>query len=303
MLQSSVHTLKTKQDLWRDVGDTLQEGVSMKVHSALELFVRYEQSVGLSKQTIRSYQNSVNSYVHHHGEVNVSHINKENFLDWQLKLARVGVSQNTRNTYAIAFRAFLRYLNEFYYCKYRMSDFRPPKRLQVTRRWLSKDEVIYILKHVDDTLMNAIICMLYTTGLRVSELCALNITDIKRDEISIIGKGGKMRTVYLSEQCQKDLTLYLQERRDDNIALFVNTRGNRMTPALLRRKFKKLSDEVGLDFSPHVLRHSFATTLLRNGADIRHIQQLLGHSKISTTEIYTHVVSPDLRDVHRRFMV
>ncbi|KKU20816.1 MAG: Tyrosine recombinase XerD [Candidatus Nomurabacteria bacterium GW2011_GWA1_46_11] len=160
----------------------------------------------------------------------------------------------------------------------------------------------------------ALLRMLFSTGMRVSELCSVNRDDIdlKRGELSVLGKGRKIRLVFLSEEAREHLKKYLDRRTDADGALFIRVpkRGFgkssdlRLTPRSVQRaveKYAKMAGIVGKHVSPHSLRHSFATNLLRNGADIRSVQALLGHSSVTTTQIYTHVTDQQLREVHKRF--
>ena len=146
----------------------------------------------------------------------------------------------------------------------------------------------------------AILELLFSTGLRVSELCALNrdsFGEAKNDEISIRGKGGKIRVVFVSEEAKQAVKNYLDKRSDTEEALFF------LTPRSVERMIKQRAIEAGISkkVTPHILRHCFATDLLSNGADIRSVQALLGHSNIATTQIYTHITDKQLRDVHKNF--
>jgi site-specific recombinase XerD len=161
----------------------------------------------------------------------------------------------------------------------------------------------------------AIMELLFSTGLRVSELCSLNRDlDITKDEFTIRGKGEKLRIVFLSEEARKSLAEYLNNRTDMDEALFIQQGPRvvkleeqnvslRLTPRSVERIVKRIAIEAGISkrVTPHTIRHSFATDLLRNGADIRSVQMMLGHSNIATTQIYTHVTNKQLRDVHKKF--
>jgi len=146
----------------------------------------------------------------------------------------------------------------------------------------------------------AILELLFSTGLRVSELCALNresFSEARAGEISIRGKGGKIRVVFISDTAKEALKEYLNKRSDMEESLFF------ITPRSIERMIKQRAVEAGISkkVTPHVIRHCFATDLLSNGADIRSVQALLGHSNIATTQIYTHVTDKQLRDVHKNF--
>ena len=159
----------------------------------------------------------------------------------------------------------------------------------------------------------AIMELLFSTGLRVSELCSLNSDlDLSRDELSVRGKGDKVRVVFLSPAAKESVQRYLKARKDMEEALFVNIVGDdkkskraphRLTPRSVQNIVKKYATKAGITkkVTPHVLRHSFATDLLSNGADIRSVQALLGHASINTTQIYTHVTDAHLREVHKKY--
>jgi site-specific recombinase XerD len=158
--------------------------------------------------------------------------------------------------------------------------------------------------------------MLFSTGLRVSELCSLqNDLDLHLDEFSIRGKGGKVRVVFLSDEAKKALKNYLALRKDMSEALFAPTSGAVGEPTksidlhegLTRRSIERIVKRYAIiagiskKVTPHVIRHVFATDLLSNGADIRSVQAMLGHANIGTTQIYTHVTDKHLRDIHKKF--
>jgi site-specific recombinase XerD len=160
----------------------------------------------------------------------------------------------------------------------------------------------------------ALLETLFSTGVRVSELASLNRNsiDFSRGEFTVNGKGNKFRVVFLSERAKELIGAYLKKREDIDDALFIRIPRNaafhatsdlRMTPRSIERLIKKYSAKAGIakKVTPHSLRHQFATDLLRNGADIRSVQALLGHSHITTTQIYTHITDAMLREVHKKF--
>jgi site-specific recombinase XerD len=169
----------------------------------------------------------------------------------------------------------------------------------------------------------AILELFFSTGLRLSELCSLNRDlDLSKDEFSIRGKGEKVRVVFLSDSAKEAIREYLKSRKDMDEPLFIqysrntgnkrpnlgSTRSsasdtNRLTPRSIERIVKLYAIVAGISkkVTPHVIRHSFATDLLSNGADIRSVQMMLGHANIATTQIYTHITDKQLRDVHKKF--
>lgn len=237
------------------------------------------------------------------------------------------MKQNTQNRYLTALRSFLRYLiTEKGYedalspdkIKLGKSDPRVPKFLTVEQ----VDELTSLqnLNKKSGIRDRAILELLFSTGMRISELTNLNREDITpqildKREFTIIGKGRKARTVYLSKPAVEWIKKYLATRKDNFKPLFVRYSGKsmdpddpngqslRLTPRSVQRMVKKYSTAAGIsvDVTPHVLRHSFATDLLMAGADLRSVQELLGHSDVSTTQIYTHVTNKRLREVHEKY--
>jgi site-specific recombinase XerD len=157
----------------------------------------------------------------------------------------------------------------------------------------------------------AILELFFSTGLRVSELCGLNRDiDLTRDEFSVRGKGEKVRVVFLSPAAKAAIKAYLDKRGDIDDALFIqmgkaskSAKELRLTPRSVERIVKQYSIKAGITrkVTPHVIRHSFATDLLENGADLRAVQALLGHQNIATTQVYTHITDKHLREVHKAF--
>ncbi len=227
------------------------------------------------------------------------------------------LKKKTQNYYLIALRAFLKYLVR------REIKSLQPDRIDLAKTsersldLISSDELARLLSAPKgDKLQNlrdrAILELLFSTGLRVSELCSLSrYIDLKKDELSVRGKGEKIRVVFLSEDAKDAIKKYLEKRDDVDDALFVkHTNGGakdskslRLTPRSVERMAEHYALAAGISkkVTPHVIRHSFATDLLENGADLRSVQVMLGHSNIATTQIYTHVTDKGLREIHKNF--
>jgi len=226
------------------------------------------------------------------------------------------LSKKTQNYYLIAIRAFLKYLArqevkslpaeriELAKTSERSLDLITP--LELSR--LLKSSEGADLKNIRD---KAILELLFSTGLRVSELCALKSDiDLQSDELSISGKGGKVRVVFLSEDAKNAVKRYLNARKDMSDGLFVQADQRvikkdirPLNKRTIERIIKEHAIKAGISkkVTPHTMRHLFATDLLSNGADLRSVQALLGHSSISTTQIYTHITDKHLRDIHKKF--
>lgn len=226
----------------------------------------------------------------------------------------------TQNYHIIALRTFLRYMAKRDIKTVSAEKVELGKQEEREVTFLEKNELERMLAaskgtSISDLRDRAILETLFSTGLRVSELCSLNQDDInlERGEFSVRGKGSKLRLVFLSEGAKTAIKNYSAKRHDVDPALFIRIPKNesfekfenlRLTPRSIQRIIKKYAlagGLVGKKVSPHSLRHSFATDLLRNGADIRSVQALLGHSSVTTTQIYTHVTDKQLREVHEKY--
>lgn len=231
--------------------------------------------------------------------------------------------RSTQKTFLVAVRSFLKYL-----VVEKNLNVLPPDQIILGKsedripKFLEKGQ-LESLRSVQDLNKKsglrdrAILDTLFSTGLRVSELVNLDISSINLEsgEFSVIGKGRKARVVYLDPKSIDSLRRYLTTRRDQFSPLFLRYSGKKMdtqdpdgeslrlTPRSVQRLVKKYVARAGItvDATPHTLRHSFATDLLRNGADLRSVQESLGHSSVSTTQIYTHVTNKQLKEVHRKF--
>ena len=227
------------------------------------------------------------------------------------------LKKTTQNYHMLALRAFLRYL------AYRGIDTLSPEKVPVAKAdereisFLEGDEVRQILTIPGDDEAGlrdkAILELLFSTGLRVSEMVSLDVEDLNfdRDEIAVLGKGKKFRVVFLSESAKSAITGYLALRGYDmknlpkglESPLFISSKQTRLGVRSVERIVSKYAKRAGITkaVTPHTLRHSFATDLLIGGADIRSVQSMLGHSSITTTQVYTHVTDQHLRETHKKF--
>lgn len=233
------------------------------------------------------------------------------------------LKRTTQKTFLVALRAFLKYL----VVEHEL-EIIPPEQIILGKvddripKVLNEDqlEMLFQVQNLNKRSGirdRAILETLFSTGLRVSELVGLNVDDVnfKTGEFTVIGKGRKVRTVYLSKSAIDWLRRYLNSRNDNFIPLFIRYAGKKMepddfegeslrlTPRSVQRMVKKyiVRSGVSVDATPHTLRHTFATGLLKEGADLRSVQELLGHSNVATTQIYTHVTNKQLKDAHRKF--
>lgn len=186
-----------------------------------------------------------------------------------------------------------------------VKDMDSPKLKKTLPKYLTLDQSVQLLDSVHGKNQERDYCILVlflNCGLRISELVGLNISDIQGEALHILGKGNKMRVVFLNDACQTALEEYLAVRRpitgQDEDALFLSSQNERMSRSAVHAMVKKRLSEAGIDasqYSSHKLRHTAATLMLRNGVDVRAVQEVLGHEHLNTTEIYTHIDNEDLR--------
>lgn len=302
----------------------------MTTHYFSELisdFIEYiEVERGRSQKTAENYYLYLQRLIEFAGDEPITTLDAELVRKWRLWLNRYKgpdgqeLSQITQSYHLIALRSFLRY------CSKREIETLSPDKIELPKvrrkqvSFLTSEEVARLINAVKvhdakGLRDRAIIELLFSSGLRVSELCNLNRDHINlaRGEFTVRGKGQKDRPVFVSPEASEWLAEYLKTRSDSAVPLFIrysgsearDTRGEdlRLTPRSVQRIVNYYARAAGITkhVSPHTMRHSFATDLLMNGADLRSVQAMLGHSNISTTQVYTHVTDPHLKEVHQRF--
>jgi site-specific recombinase XerD len=292
------------------------------VHDLKRQFLEYvEIEKGRALNTVRNYEHYLNVFFEFGKVKSPADITETMIREFRLNLNRSkgvkvkGQTQGTmkkatQNYYLIALRSFLKYM------KKRNIPSVAPDVIELAKTGsrdidpLSGAELKRFLAAASDNARDlAILELFFSTGLRLSELCSLNRDiDLSKDEFSIRGKGDKVRVVFLSDRAKSVLRDYLKSRKDMTDPLFVSESFNggsdaRLTPRSIQRIVKHYAIKAGIykKVTPHVLRHSFATDLLSNGADMRSVQIMLGHANIATTQVYTHVTDKQLREVHKKF--
>lgn len=292
----------------------------------LDFIEHLEVEGGRMPRTAENYDFYLNRFVEFAGDITPEQITGELLRKYRLWLNRYKSANGeelamiTQSYHLIALRSFLKYFSKRDIPSLAPDKIELPKthRKQVT--FLHYDEVLRLLDGVDVNNESglrdrAILELLFSSGLRVSELVNLNRDHIntKRREFMVRGKGQKDRPVFISQAAADWVEKYLDERQDTLAPLFIsysknveaNTSGDyrRLTPRSIQRMIAKYARLAGITkhVSPHTMRHSFATDLLMNGADLRSVQNMLGHSNIATTQIYTHVTDAHLRDVYEKF--
>lgn len=281
-----------------------------------------------SFKTVLNYQHYLMRFVDFAGLIKPNEITLPVIQKYRLYLNRINdkhglpLSKKTQSYHIIALRAFLKYLGKMDIPSLSPEKVEVGKLEQRTVEFLTPEELKKLFNAIDTKtkqgLRNkAILELLYSTGLRVSELIALDRDriDLERQEFNVRGKGSKMRIVFISEKAKKAVEDYLAIRQDNWKPLFISyshhrTQGikatgedRRLTPLSVQNLVRTLALKAGImkHVTPHTLRHSFATNLLQNGADLRAVQELLGHASITTTQIYTHLTDNRLKDIHKKF--
>lgn len=289
-------------------------------------FLQYvEIEKGRSLSTVSNYDHYLSRFLDFAKIKKPSEISDDLIRNFRLWLNRqsfagssLSLKKKTQNYYLIALRAFLKYMAR------RGIVSLPADRIELAKvperslDLISPDDLRRFLDTPDTSTLQglrdkAILELLFSTGLRVSELCSLpRDLAINRDEFSIRGKGEKVRVVFISEDARQAVKAYIDKRKDMDDALFVQIlpknrktlpQSLRLTSRSVERIVEQYAIKTGMSkkMTPHVLRHLFATDLLRNGADLRSVQMFLGHASISTTQVYTHITDTELGKIHKKF--
>ncbi|WP_408912840.1 site-specific tyrosine recombinase/integron integrase [Candidatus Nanosynbacter lyticus] len=301
----------------------------MFISEALTDFLEHlEVESGRSQKTIINYQLYLERFIDFAGDIPVDKITSELIRQYRLWLNRYkndntgeSLSLITQSYHLIALRGLLTYLSRRDIKSLAADKIILPKTVRKQVTFLQYDEVLRMIEQIPtDTESGlrdrAIVELLFSSGLRVSELVNLNRDHINltRREFMVRGKGQKDRPVFISKGAAEHVSTYLDSRTDNLPALFLSyskrtvapsTSGDyrRLSARSIQRMVSQYARLAGITkhVSPHTMRHSFATDLLMNGADLRSVQSMLGHSNISTTQVYTHVTDQHLKDIHERF--
>jgi site-specific recombinase XerD len=292
---------------WLDIEKGLASKSQQNYHNFLKRFVSWLSSRGFQ-----------DLFPH---KLSLDHIRQ-----YRVYLSRtLSLKKSTQNYYLIALRSLLQYFSE------RGIDTLPPDKIKLARekeerqvRFLTVEQLRRLTEAPDISTFHglrdrAILETFFSTGLRIAELISLNREQIRFPqnfadelELSIKGKGGRIRPVYFSERALEWLKSYLQARNDNHEALFITYRSEqrkrdprRISPRLIQEVMKQYALKSGISpalLTPHVMRHTFATYMLAQGVDIRTLQEFLGHKSIAATQIYAHLTSKQLREIHKKFL-
>ena len=286
-----------------------------ELNNVLTEYFDYLKSKSLSENTIKNYFRDLIDYFNYLNQNNLSafkSIKPEHIRKMLSFLIDKGFSRLSISRKISAIKSYITFLEKFNYSSDNYSELITiPKKTRILPKVMTEKEINQLIKHIEiNTKKNlrddALIELLYSTGLRVSEVANLKIGDInfEKSEINILGKGNKQRVVIFNNKSKEKIIKYLKNDKRlislNTGALFQNKFKQSLSPRSIQRLLKKYLNFSGINskYSTHTLRHTFATHLLEGGADIKVIQQLLGHSSPETTKIYTHLSSPALKNVY-----
>ncbi len=286
----------------------------MKISQAFDVYCSdYILFKNLSKKTEEAYRVSCKLLVAYLGDKPIAEITFNDVRDWKTWLDN-GRSPSTVRGYIICLRVLLKYCKKLNLDVIDYELIPVPKRVQKIPTFVTPKEVQdFIIEaakplagysRVNRVRNQALISFLYASGIRASEICQLDRDSIREKSFTIVGKGGKPRLCFIDARTENLLEQYLSLRSDSHPALFIsNQNGKRLTTNNLQRIFLSISTRAKLTrpIHPHTLRHTFATNLLKNNCNMRYVQELLGHSSLATTQMYTHVTNSDLESVYTQF--
>lgn len=283
----------------------------------IDSFIAYiSAEKGLLANSVKAYRGDLNSLFKFLESKNISDVKEENVISFLAGLKRKNMSSSSLYRKLVVVKLFFRFLKKEHEVERDVTAyFELPKIWQIIPEVLTPDEVDRLLNIASDSFVGArdraLLELMYATGMRVSEAIGVKICDVEENFIKIKGKGEKERVVPIGKRALEAIDHYLlnfrKEAQKENDFLFVNRRGKKLDRVEIWRriKFYGLKASIKKSISPHTLRHSFATHLLENGADLRLIQEMLGHSDISTTDRYTQISQKHLKisfeKAHPRF--
>lgn len=275
-----------------------------------------------SQYTAKAYASDVMSFLIWLEEANVSSVDYNKIREYLRFIHKYNYKKTTIARKISALRTFYKYLYRERVVEVNpVSSITAPKREKKLPKFLDKDEIEQILNNVNienpsGFRNRAILELLWATGMRISELSGLNFGDLnlEHNEIKVFGKGSKERIVLISERAKSYIQRYIEHARrlvakdfppppqDEDSPVFINNTGYRLNPKTIRNVINSIVDKISLPkkVTPHMFRHSFATYLIENGADLRVVQELLGHASISNTQIYTHISTKHLTDTYNK---
>ena len=277
--------------------------------SISDIFELYRQDyIVFKNQSAKTEENHMicgRALVRHFGDIHASELTFEMIRDWKIQLSKSRTQATVRN-YIIKLRVTLAYAKKRGYEVIDPETIPVPQRADIVPEYITPEEVQQLIDSWDNVCQSrvkkirskAMISLLYGSGIRVSELISLDQSQIINDSFTVVGKGGKARLCFVDDRTSRLLKAYLRLRKDNHPALFVTEHKYcRIKAETVQMSVRCAARRAGINrhITPHTLRHSFATDFIRHNGNVRHLQELLGHSSLETTAHYAHVVNEDLR--------
>lgn len=281
--------------------DTRVESKEMTISEAFEAY--RTAVIVFRNQSIKTEENhrvAEKSLIRHLGDIPVSEIAFEDVRSWKASLDTCRSPETVRN-YIIKLRVVLSHLQRIGVPALDPELIPVPKRSTKPPVCITHEQVSELIEATPNIRCKAIISLLYSSGIRVSELCSLNRNQLQKGKFTITGKGGKSRLCFYDTRTEALVRQYLATRKDESPALFYTPHG-RISPGTVQELFKRLRKKTGIEsVHPHTLRHTFATELMQSGMHIYTLSRLLGHSNIQTTQVYLHLADPQLQDEYQKY--
>jgi site-specific recombinase XerD len=279
------------------------ENITLR-EALLEFNDKYVFMRGYSQGTAESYEWAINNLIKYTGDILLHDLTLELLIEWRHHV-QDKLSINGLNNCCYRIRKFIEYWKRHSSLNIDCEEFLIPKKETKLPNYLTKKQLQKLYEACRGARERLLVSILYSTGIRVSELCHIKVSDIQEDTLLVHGKGSKERQVYLDKQAMDNIGTYLRNREKNSLYLFDSTKGGHLHKSAVERIMTRISNRasIGKQVTPHMIRHSHATMLMSQGCGIRHIQKLLGHADISTTQIYTHVTDTNLREAYKQYHV
>lgn len=275
----------------------------MRLSSALELFIyEYIHLRGLSSSTQENYEIAVSSFIKSCGDISIEELSISHILEWRRAMERTN-KPGTIRVHLSKLKNIIHFTNKRGLSNFDLDNIPLPKVTHPLPKYLSAKEVSLMITAEPNKRNKAMLSMLFASGIRAQELCDLQKTDVHDYEVTIQqGKKGNTRIVFIDQRTKELIGQYLESRYDTADVLFYSAKHGKLDPATLNRLVRAAGENARLEkpVHTHMLRHSFATNLLRNNCNLRYIQEMMGHAFVSTTQIYTHVVKGDMYEAYQK---
>ena len=255
-----------------------------------------------SKKTEENHNICGRSLISFCGDIMIEDLDFQTIREWKQHLERERSPATVRN-YVIKLRVVLAFCYKRGLKVVDPDTVPVPKRVQTVPTWLTHDEVAQMIDAARELRTKLVISLLYSSGIRLSELISLNRNDIRDSRFTVVGKGGKARLCFIDQRTETLLNKYLKTRTDKNAVLIYSRIGTRMKATNIQVMIRDVAEKARIDrkVTPHTLRHSYATNFLKNNGNMRYLSTMLGHSSLDTTAMYAHVVDNDLEAQYRLY--